>query len=72
MDETPKWEYRVDTFGGILRHPKDKEIEATLNEWGTEGWEVVSAIAPDNSSAVRVIAKRPLSRRESRQRNWPA
>ena len=71
MEEYPKWEYRVQTFGGVLRETKDQKLQDTLNEWGVEGWEVVSAIAPDNSNAVRVIAKRVLTSRALRERTRP-
>ena len=71
MDECPKWEYRVQTFGGVLRDVKDQKLQDMLNEWGVEGWEVISAIAPDNSSAVRVIARRVLTSRALRERSRP-
>jgi len=37
MSETPLWEYRVLTIGNAFG-TKDEQIEATLNEWGLEGW----------------------------------
>ena len=46
-------------------------LEATLNAWGEDGWEVVSAVAMDNSSKVRVIAKRLLTRSSRRERSMP-
>ena len=41
MAEQTQWEYRVKTIGGVFG-TKDEHIEATLNEWGEEGWEAVS------------------------------
>jgi len=37
-EETKQWEYRVQTIGGIFG-TKDEQIEATLDQWGMEGWE---------------------------------
>ena len=71
METIAKWEYRVGCFGGMLSETKDQVLEATLNAWGEEGWEVVSAVAMDNSSKVRVIAKRLLTRSSRRERSMP-
>jgi hypothetical protein len=71
MSEFAQWEYRVETVGSALSGPKDEDLTAFLDEWGEEGWEVISAYNPTNSSKVRVIAKRPLARSRSRQRTWP-
>jgi len=72
MEEIPKWEYRVQTFGGALGGPKDDALTMALDEWGAEGWEVISANNLDSSQKVRVIARRPLSRAASRYRTYPA
>ena len=66
MEQLPRWEYKVHTFGGAFSGPKDEELEAELNQWGVEGWEVVAATMPDNSSKVKVIAKR-LNTRPARR-----
>ena len=58
MEETPKWEYRVQTFGGGLGGPKDDALTEALNEWGEEGWQVISASNLDSSQKVRVVARR--------------
>jgi len=71
MSETIKWEYRVETIGSALRGAKDEEAEAILNEWGEDGWEVISAHPPTNSSKVRVVAKRPLTSAAQRRRSMP-
>ena len=71
MPETSEWEYRVMSFGGGLRSPKDEELEADLNLWGEEGWEVVGALPRENSNKVTVIAKRPLSASARRRRTLP-
>ena len=72
MDEIPKWEYRVETFGGALGGPKDEALMAALNEWGEEGWQVITANNLDSSQKVRVVARRPLTRSTRRQRTLPA
>ena len=72
MSDTTQWEYRVLTIGSALKQPKDDELEALLNEWGEEGWEVINAHGLEGSNKVRVIAKRSLSRSALRRRSWPA
>ncbi len=73
MSEEKKWEYRVESLGSALRSPKDEEIEALLNEWGKDGWEVISVHPQHNSTyKVRVVAKRPLTVRTRRQRSMPS
>ncbi|HNT24754.1 MAG TPA: DUF4177 domain-containing protein [Anaerolineales bacterium] len=71
METLAKWEYRVVSFGGILSDAKNETIEDALNALGEEGWEVVSAVAMDNSNRVRLIAKRPLTRASRRERSMP-
>jgi hypothetical protein len=71
MAELPKWEYRVQTFGGALGGPKDDALTMVLDEWGAEGWEVISAHHLEGSQKVRVIARRPLSRATRRYRTFP-
>jgi hypothetical protein len=71
MSETNAWEYLVQTFGGLLRQSKDNELQEALNEWGEQGWEVISATALENSNAMRVIAKRPLTTASRRRRSMP-
>ncbi len=71
MDDQTLWEYRVQTIGSAFG-TKDEQIEATLNEWGEEGWEAVSVYTPSNSGKVTIVAKRPLSRSTRRQRTMPA
>lgn len=71
MAETIQWEYRVESLGSFWRGVKDSEIEALLDEWGEEGWEVFSLEKPYGSSQVRIVAKRPLSESARRYRGWP-
>lgn len=71
MSETNSWEYLVQTFGGLLRQSKDQELQAALNEWGEQGWEVICATALENSNAMRIIAKRPLTTSARRRRSMP-
>lgn len=70
MEDRGLWEYRVQSVGFALRSPKDEEIEAVLNEWGQEGWELVEVIVPTNSTRYKLIGRRPLSRSTRRQRSW--
>ena len=71
MAESTLWEYRVDTIGGVFG-TKDELIEATLNEWGAEGWEAVSVYTPEGSGKVTLVAKRPLTEAARSRRSWPA
>jgi hypothetical protein len=71
MTEQTPWEYRVQTIGGAFG-TKDEQIEATLNEWGEEGWEAINVYTPSSSGKVTIVAKRPLSRSTRRQRTMPA
>ena len=69
-DEMQKWEYRVQTIGGVFG-TKDEQIDATLNEWGEEGWEALAVYTPEGSGKVTIVAKRPLTERVRRQRSMP-
>ena len=68
--ELQKWEYRVQTIGRFFG-TKDELIEATLNEWGEEGWEVTHVYTPEGSGNVTIVAKRPLTREIRRSRSMP-
>ncbi len=70
-DEVKQWEYRVLTIGSVFG-TKDEMIEATLNEWGTEGWEAISVYTPYGSGKVTIAAKRPLTDRVRRARSFPS
>jgi hypothetical protein len=70
MPETTQWEYRVQTIGSMFG-TKDENIEATLNEWGEEGWEAINVYTPENSGKVTMVAKRQLTAAVKRQRNRP-
>jgi hypothetical protein len=69
-DETKHWEYRVQTIGGIFG-TKDEHIQATLNEWGLEGWEAINVFTPEGSGKITIVAKRPLTDRARRLRSMP-
>jgi hypothetical protein len=69
--ETNQWEYRIQTFGTFFSGVKDEDLETMLNEWGTEGWEVVSARGIENTSKVTILAKRPLTTSVRRRRTLP-
>jgi len=64
------WEYRVETFGGALSAVKDEVLEEVLNDWGEDGWQLVSAYLI-GSNKVRVIAQRPLVALSRRKWRWP-
>ena len=69
-NEEQKWEYRVQTIGGVFG-TKDEQIEATLNEWGEDGWEALAVYTPEGSGKVTIAAKRPLTERVRRMRSMP-
>ena len=69
MNKQDTWEYRFQRFGSSLREAKDEEIEAALNEWGAEGWEVIWMTTESNK--VMLLARRPLSLATRRQRSMP-
>lgn len=71
MSETNQWEYRVQTIGSVFG-TKDENIEATLNEWGEDGWEALAVYTPENSGKVTIVAKRPLTVAVRRQRSMPS
>ena len=70
MAETTQWEYRVQTIGSLFG-TKDENIEATLNEWGEDGWEAINVYTPEGSGKVTMVAKRPLTERVRRERSMP-
>jgi hypothetical protein len=70
VDQIEKWEYRVQTIGSLFG-TKDEHIEATLNEWGEEGWYVFAVYTPEGSGKVTIVARRPLSERTLRMRSMP-
>jgi hypothetical protein len=70
-NEFQAWEYRVQKFGSIWTNTRDEDLEKILNEWGQEGWEVVSSIGPDSGNKITVFAKRPLSDGVRRGRSMP-
>lgn len=72
MQPKTLWEYRVLTFGSALSGVKDEELEALLDSWGEDGWEVFEISSITNSSKVRIAARRPLSSSTRRQRSWPS
>jgi hypothetical protein len=70
-EEMQKWEYRVQTVGGFFKGVPADELEELLNEWGVDGWEVVSTHILENANKINVIAKRPLTRAALRMRSMP-
>lgn len=69
-NEIKQWEYRVQTIGSLFG-TKDGVIEATLNEWGAEGWEAINVFTPEGSGKITMVAKRPLTERVRRMRSMP-
>jgi hypothetical protein len=69
-DEIKTWEYRVQTIGSVFG-TRDEHIQATLNEWGEEGWEATQVYTPEGSGKVTIVAKRPLTERARRLRSMP-
>jgi hypothetical protein len=47
-EELTQWEYRVQTVGGFFSGVKADALEELLNEWGEDGWEVVSTHIIEN------------------------
>lgn len=70
MAAQTQWEYRVLTIGRMFG-TKDEQIEATLNEWGEEGWEAINVYTPEGSGKVTIVAKRPLTAEARRRRSMP-
>jgi len=70
-DEMQQWEYRVQTVGAFWTGVKADVLEQLLNEWGEDGWEVVSTHILENMNKINVIAKRPLTDRARRRRSMP-
>ncbi len=69
-EQTIQWEYRVLTIGNVFG-TKDENIEATLNEWGLEGWEAIHVYTPSQSSKVTIVAKRQVTAASRRWRSMP-
>ena len=69
-DEIKQWEYRVQTIGSVFG-TKDENIQATLDEWGMEGWEAINVFTPEGSRKITMVAKRPLTERARRARSMP-
>ena len=67
-EEIKQWEYRVQTIGSMFG-TKDEDIQATLNEWGEDGWEATQVYTPEGSGKVTMVAKRPLTASARRSRS---
>jgi hypothetical protein len=71
MAEQTLWEYQVQTIGSVFG-AKDELIQATLNEWGEQGWEVIHLYTTSQSSKVTIVAKRQLTATSRRLRSMPS
>jgi hypothetical protein len=69
-EEMKQWEYRVQTIGSMFG-TKDEHIQATLDEWGLEGWEAITVYTPYGSGKITIVAKRLLTERTRRLRSMP-
>jgi hypothetical protein len=70
MTENTLWEYQVITLGSAFG-TKDELVQATLNEWGEQGWEAVSVYTGGQSPKVTIVAKRTLTTSTRRRRSMP-
>ncbi|HLO31682.1 MAG TPA: hypothetical protein VK249_21190 [Anaerolineales bacterium] len=70
-EEIKQWEYRIQTIGSIFG-TKDEQIQATLNDWGTEGWEAINVYTPYGSGKITIVAKRLMTDRTRRARSMPS
>ena len=70
-EEMQKWEYRVETVGTFWSGVKADVLQTLLNEWGEEGWEVVSTHILENANKINVIANPPFTARARRARSMP-
>lgn len=70
-EEIKPWEYRVQTIGSAWG-TKDEHIQATLDEWGQEGWEAINVFISGGSGKITMVAKRPLTDRARRMRSVPS
>ena len=71
-DDITQWEYRVETAGGLFSGVRPEILEELLNEWGEEGWEVISIYGIENTSKINIVAKRRLTIITSRMRSRPS
>lgn len=71
MNDRQQWEYHVIELGSFWSMPRTGQMETALNDLGMEGWEVVGIISQYGTNQVRVVLKRLLDQRTSRQRSWP-
>jgi hypothetical protein len=65
------WEYRVSEVGSAFNGPKPDVLEELLNQWGLEGWKVVSVTPQTSSFKLMIVARRPLSDSARRGRSQP-
>ena len=61
-EELKQWEYRVQIVGGFFTGIKAEELEEMLNEWGEDGWEVVSTHIIENAQQGQHHRQAPTDR----------
>jgi hypothetical protein len=72
MPEIALWEYRVESFGSTFKRTSDEDLMTALDEWGEQGWEVVSVVPHENTNRLTVVARRTLTRTARRERSMPS
>ena len=69
MADKVQWEYRVVSVGNMWG-TKPPELEATLNQLGLEGWEIIHVYNPYGSGQTMAVAKRLIDPSVRRRREW--
>ena len=69
-EEIKQWEYHIQTIGNIFG-TKNEQIEATLDIWVKEDWEIVNVHPPYRSGKITIVAKRPLMKQVRLMRSIP-
>ena len=52
-----KWQYQ---FIMVTNPPRPRDVQDTLNTWGTEGWELVTITENFLSEGHTMVLKRPI------------
>ncbi|MBN2550414.1 MAG: hypothetical protein JXB15_14720 [Anaerolineales bacterium] len=71
MPEETRWKYHVETIGSAWSGVKDADLEATLDAWSEQGWDIVAVVPLESSNKLRVVGRRPLTSADRRRRDWP-
>jgi hypothetical protein len=71
MTDITRWEYYVETVGSAWKSTTDEDLLKVLNELGADGWEVFHSEQLQNSSKVRLIARRRIAAHPQKHKGWP-